>query len=83
MKTSVHFKNVLAFNIKAYWKPKQFTNYRIFFYKWSVVLYNRAIRQMSRVFTSGPGDQGSIPGRVIPTTPKIVLDATLLNSQHY
>ena len=36
---------------------------------------------MSRVFTNGPGDQGSIPGRVIPK--KKVLDATLLNTQHY
>ena len=26
---------------------------------------------------------GSIPGRVIPKTQKIVLDAALLNTQHY
>ena len=38
---------------------------------------------MSRVFTNGPEDQGSIPGRVIPKTQKMVLDATLLNTQHY
>ena len=38
---------------------------------------------MSRVFTNGPGDRVSIPGRVIPKTQKMVLDATLLNSQHY
>ena len=25
---------------------------------------------MSRVFTSGPGDRGSIPGQVIPKTQK-------------
>ena len=31
----------------------------------------------------GPGDMGSIPGRVIPKTQKIVLDASLLNTQHY
>ena len=36
-----------------------------------------------RVFANGPGDQGSIPGRVIPKTQKIVLDASLLNTQHY
>ena len=35
------------------------------------------------VFTNGPGNLGSIPGRVIPKTQKIVLDATLLNTQHY
>ena len=38
---------------------------------------------MSRVFANGPGDQGSIPGRVIPKTQKIELDAALLNTQHY
>ena len=30
-----------------------------------------------------PGDLGSIPGRVIPKTQKMVLDASLLNTQHY
>ena len=38
---------------------------------------------MSRVFTNGPRDQGSILGRVIPKTQKMVLDAALLNTQHY
>ena len=38
---------------------------------------------MSRVFASGPGDWGSVPGRVIPKTLKMVLDAALLNTQHY
>ena len=28
-------------------------------------------------------DQGSIPGRVIPKTLKMVLDTFLLNTQHY
>ena len=36
-----------------------------------------------RVFANGPEDLGSIPGRVIPKTQKMVLDATLLNTQHY
>ena len=36
---------------------------------------------MSRVFTDDPGDQGSILGRVIPKTQKMVLDAALLNIQ--
>ena len=30
---------------------------------------------MSRVFANGPWDQGSIPGRAIPKTKKMVLDA--------
>ena len=37
---------------------------------------------MSRVFADGPGDQGSIPGQVIPKTQKMIIDATLLNTQH-
>ena len=36
-----------------------------------------------RVFANGPGDLGSIPGRVIPKTQKMVLDASLLNTQYY
>ena len=38
---------------------------------------------MSRVFANGPEDRGSIPGQVIPKTQKMVLDAALLNTQHY
>ena len=37
---------------------------------------------MSRVFTNGLEDEGSIPGRVIPKTEKMVLDAALLHTQH-
>ena len=37
---------------------------------------------MVRVFANGPGDWGSIPGRVIPKTQKMVLDASLFNTQH-
>ena len=32
---------------------------------------------------NGPGDQGSIPGRVISKTQKMVLDDSLLNSALY
>ncbi len=35
------------------------------------------------MFTNGPGDRGSILGRVIPKTQKIVLDDAYLNTQHY
>ena len=38
---------------------------------------------MVRVFTNDSGDLGSIPGRVIPKTLKMVLDASLLSTQHY
>ena len=42
-----------------------------------------AIGLMSRVFTNGPGDRDSIPGRVLPKTQEMVLDAALLSTQHY
>ena len=38
---------------------------------------------MVKVFASSPGGLGSIPGRVIPKTLKMVLDASLLNTQRY
>ena len=39
--------------------------------------------RMSRVFANGLGDLSSIPGWVISKTQKMVLDAALLNTQHY
>ena len=38
---------------------------------------------VGRVFANGPGDLGSIPGRVTPKTLKMVLDTSLLNTQQY
>ena len=38
---------------------------------------------MDRVFANGPGHLGSVPGRVIPKTLKMVLDTSLLNTQRY
>ena len=35
------------------------------------------------MFANGPGDQGSIPGCIIPKTLKMVLDISLLNTQQY
>ena len=46
-------------------------------------LFTPDIGMMVRVFANGPGDPGSIPGRVIPKTQKVVLDASLLNTHHY
>ena len=48
-----------------------------------ISLFNQDIGPAVRVFANGPGDLGSIPGRVIPKTLKMVLDTTLLNTQHY
>ena len=44
---------------------------------------NQLIGLLGRVFTNAPGDLGSISGRVIPKTLKMVLDTSLLNTQHY
>ena len=41
------------------------------------------IIQLGRVFANDPGDQGSILGRVIPKTQKMVLDIFFQNTQHY
>ena len=46
-------------------------------------IIHRDIGPAVRVFANGPGDLGSIPGRVIPKTLKMELDTTLLNTQHY
>ena len=48
-----------------------------------ILFYNRVVGLAVSVFTNGPGDLGSIPGRVIPKTQKMVLDTSLLNTQHY
>ena len=36
---------------------------------------------MSRVFANGPEDRGSVLGRIIAKTQKMVPDAALLNTQ--
>ena len=43
----------------------------------------RLIGLVDRVFANGLEDLGSIPGRVIPKTLKMVLDTSLLNPQQY
>ena len=55
-----------------------FSKFKLEFY---CILPN--IGQGVTVFANGPGDLGSIPSRVIPKTKKMVLDASLLNTQHY
>ena len=50
--------------------------------KSSILLY-RLISQVGRVFANGLGDLGSIPGRVMPKTLKMVLDTSLLNTRQY
>ena len=43
----------------------------------------RPTPQVGRVFAHGPGDRGSILGRVIPNTLKRVFEASLLNTQYF
>ena len=38
---------------------------------------------MGRVFANGPGDLGSIPGRVIPKILKMELDSSLFKTKQY
>ena len=42
---------------------------------------DRSIGIIVRLFANGSRNRGSIPGRVIPKTQKMVLDASLLNTQ--
>ena len=46
-------------------------------------MYEELIGLVGRVFANGPGDLGSIPGRVIRKSLKMVLDTSLPNSQQY
>ena len=48
-----------------------------------IYIYILDIGMMVRVFANGPGHLGLIPGRVIPKTQKMALDASLLNTQYY
>ena len=48
------------------------------------VIYKMCLEiSLVRVFASGPRDWGSISGRVLPKTQKVVLDISLLNTRHY
>ena len=50
---------------------------------WVQYVQNRLMGLVGRVFANGPADLGSILGRVIPKTFKMVLDTSLLNTQLY
>ena len=79
------------FNSLARSRYLSFFSHSLSFMLWSAGTAKSSILQIrcwvisliSRVFANGPGDRGSIPGRVIPKTQKMVLDAALLNTQHY
>ena len=83
--TSFHLSN----KVKMIWMKKAISNNS----QWQTndrmqsKQHNFGVRDIGpavRVFANGPGDLGSIPGRVIPKTlKKMELDTTLLNTQHY
>ena len=50
---------------------------------WDWTQVSWTIGAVGRVITNGLRDLGSIPGRVIPKTLKMVLDTSLLNTQQY
>ena len=38
---------------------------------------------MGRVFANSSGERGTIPGRVLPKTHKMVLNTSFLNNKYY
>ena len=64
------------------YKTNLFTLYTVIFIIIIFALVG-TLAQRLECSPNGPGDLGSIPGRVIPKTLKMVLDTTLLNTQHY
>ena len=71
-------------SILDYLIPKSSSLFFLFVFVFIFVFaFYRHIGLEGRVFTNGPGDLGSIPGRVIPKTLKMVLDTSLFSSQQY
>ena len=77
--------NNIELEIKNFWH---------FYFRWKETFHQKIRRRVliytdqliglvGRLFTNGPRDRGSIPGRVIPKTLKMVLDTSLLKTQHY
>ena len=55
----------------------------VFVLDWSLYICVCVHCLVGRVFANDPGDLGSIPGRVITKTLKMVLDVSVLNNQQY
>ena len=62
---------------------KQRNQRNIYIYIYIYIYINGLIGRVDRVIPNGPGDLGLIPRRVTPNTLKMVLDTSLLNTQHY
>ena len=78
-------ENVKNFNYQILSRMKWLKNYvhcttlKIIF----SVMRNCFFNELSRMFINGPGDRDSIPDQLILKTQKMVLDTSLLNTQHY
>ena len=72
--------NLLNFILFWWLMPTHNVGVYIYIY---IHTHTRDIGIMVRVFANGQGDLGLIPGWVILKTQKRVLDASLLNTQHY
>ena len=59
--------------------PRVHTHTHTYLYKYVYII----IGLECRVFANGPEDLGSIPGRVIPKTLKIILDTSLDNTKQH
>ena len=78
--------NLFHFLVKSAFQKRVNQTCIILTYISKVGNYSRGLRDigmMVRVFTNGSGDLGSIVGRVIPKTQKMILDAFWFNTQHY
>ena len=80
MEFTVISVNTFYFNLDILGIIHQYSLYKKKKKKYTI---RNILSEYIRVFANGPGDLGSIPGRVIPKTLKMELDTTLLNTQHY
>ena len=76
-------KKKLSLSQKFLWSKRRKSEIVIIYTFWWNSSNISNIGQVGRVFTNGRGDMDSIPGCIIPKTLKMVLDATLLNTQQY
>ena len=67
--------------LKGFFRQPVKNFFNLIYFYWSPITIYHGLAV--RVFANRPGDLDSIPGRVIPKTQKMVLDASLLNTQHY
>ena len=77
-KASLNFKHNFFFSERRFYLSIYLVNIYIYIYIYMCVCVCVCV-----CVTNGAGDRSPIPGRVITKTQKMVLDAALLNTQHY